>query len=96
MTFIDLSDAEGMIGLFVELVADERAECRHDPERLRFVDDLLGQLRSVTADLGHDRLPAAVSKLKDIAESADRDFADDPVTAHLNDLIEAIDSAGIL
>ena len=94
MTFIDLSDAEGMIGLYVELVADERAECQDDPERLRFVEELLAQLKSTEANLDHVHLSATVQRLKDLHESADYEFANDPVMVHLYDLIEEIEKAG--
>ena len=94
MTFIDLSDAEGMIGLYVEFVADERAGCQDDPDRLRFVEELLEQLKPVEANLDPAHLAATVQKLKDLHESADHDFANDPVMVHLNDLVEEIEKAG--
>ena len=93
MTFIDLSDAEGMIGLYVELVADERAGCQDDPERLRFVEELLAQLKSIEANLDQVHLSATVQELKDLHESADNNFANDPVMVHLNDLVEEIEKA---
>ena len=94
MTFIDLSDAEGMIGLFVELVADERTECLDDSERMRFVEELLAELRSVEANLDQIRLPAIIGRLKELQESASTSFTDDPVMAHLNDLIQELESSG--
>jgi hypothetical protein len=93
VTFLDLSDAEGMIGLYLELVADERTGCQDDPERLRFVEELLEQLKSMEANLDQVHLSATVQKLKDLHESADNDFANDPVMVHLNDLLEEIDKA---
>jgi hypothetical protein len=82
-----------MIGLFAEFVADERAECQDDPERLRFVEDLLAQVKSVEANLEQVHLSSTVQKLKFLHESADHGFSNDPVMAHLNDLIEEIENA---
>jgi len=93
VTFIDLTDAEGMIGLYVELVADERAECQEDPDRLRFVEDLLTQLRSVEADLDQTSISATLQKLKALRESVDHDFTHDPVVVHLDDLAEEIEKS---
>lgn len=92
MTFIDLSDAEGMLGLFIDLVEDERAECQDDPERLRFVEWLLAELK--TMEVGLDQVPRAaiVHKLRSLQRSADRRFALDPVMVHLDDLTEAIEN----
>ena len=94
MTYIDLSDVEGMIGLYVDFVADERTECQNDPERLRFVDDLLAQLQPVEANLDQVHLPTTIQKLKRLHESADHEFASDPVMVHLNDLLDEIEKAG--
>ena len=91
MTFIDLSDAEGMLGLFINLVEDERAACRDDPERLRFVEALLAQLRTMELDLDEATRSAMLQKLEGLRHSADRAFALDPVMVHLEDLIEAIE-----
>ena len=82
-----------MIGLYVEFVADERAGCQDDPERLRFVEEHLAQLKSMETNLDQPHLSATVEMLKDLHESADNDFANDPVMVHLNDLIEEIEKA---
>lgn len=94
VTFIDWSDAEGMFGMFVELVADETADCRDDPERLRFLADLLAGLRSLEDELPEIPVAAAVRSLQELRESADPGFADDPVTVHLDDLIAELDGIG--
>lgn len=91
MTFIDWSDAEGMFGLLVDFVADVRAECRGDPQRLRFVEDLLTTLRAVEAELARIPTEAALQRLKDLQESADAEFSGDPVMVHLNDLIDELE-----
>ena len=94
MTFIDLSDVEGMIGLYVEFVADERAECQNDPERLGVVDDLLARLKSMGANLDQIDLPTTIQKLKGLHESVGQEFARDPVMVHLSDLLDEIENAG--
>jgi hypothetical protein len=94
VTFIDWSDAEGMFGLFVDFVADERAECDRDPDRLRFLDDLLEQLRNVEAKLSLVPDTATIQSLKGLLEFADPGFADDPVVVHLNDLIDELEEVG--
>lgn len=91
VTFIDWSDAEGMFGLLVDFVADVRAECRGDPQRLRFVEDLLTTLRAVEAELARIPTEAALQRLKDLQESADAEFSGDPVMVHLNDLIDELE-----
>lgn len=91
MTFIDWSDSEGMFGLLLDFITDERAECQDDAERQRFLSDLLAQLGTVEAQL--PEIPAAVviQRLRDTHESVDLEFADDPVIAHLQDCIEELE-----
>lgn len=91
MTFIDWSDAEGMFGLLVEFVADERAECRQDRERQRFLADLLAELRALERELPRFSTSVATRKLRDLHQSADPEFAADPVMAHLEDCIEELE-----
>jgi len=93
-TFIDWSDAEGMVGLYVELVTDEWTECRDDPERLRFLEDLLGQLRALEAELPEIPVPAVIRRLEDLHEAADPGFAGDPVMVHLSDLVDELEHVG--
>ena len=94
MTFIDWSDAEGMFGLLVELVADKRAECQKDPERLHFVEDLLAQLRTVEARLPLIPATDAIQRLKELQESVDPGFAGDAVVIHLKDCIDELQRIG--
>lgn len=88
MSFIDWSDAEGIFGLLVELVADETTDCQNDPERRRFLADLLAQLRALGARLPRIPVSVAIHRLRDLHESADPEFADDTVIVHLRDCIE--------
>lgn len=91
MTLIDLTDDEGMFGLYVEFVADARAESQDDPIRLRFVEDMLSQLESMRAALDETPLPTLLEELRALHESVDRGFAHDPVLVHLGDLIDALE-----
>ena len=92
MTFIDWSDAEGLFGLLVDFVADERAACSEDPERGRFLSDLLAQLRAVGAELPEIPASAIIHRLRGIHESADPEFAGDAVMVHLDDCMEALEA----
>lgn len=94
MTFIDLSDAEGMFGLFVEFVADERATCQDDPERLRLVEELLSQLKVLEADLDDIPGPAVLQRLRELRASADPGLAGDRVLDHLDDLLDELENLG--
>lgn len=91
MTFIDWSDSEGMFGLLLDLVADERAECEEDPERQRFLSDLLAQLRTVEARSAGISASVVVQELKGAYEFFDPEFVGDPVMAHLQDCIEELE-----
>ncbi|MGH7587586.1 MAG: hypothetical protein ACRELU_03230 [Gemmatimonadota bacterium] len=91
MTFIDLSDSEGMFGLLLDFVADEKAECEEDPERQRFLSDLLVQLRTLEARLAEVSACVIVQGLKDAYDSVGPEFAGDPVMAHLRDCIEELE-----
>lgn len=91
MSFIDWSDSEGMFGLFLDFVADASAECPEDAERHRFLADLLARLRTVASELPEISTAVLIEKLRDIRESVDIDFAQDPVTVHLHDCLEELE-----
>lgn len=91
MSLIDWSDSEGMFGLLLDFIADERAECREDPERYRFLSELLTQLTAVKDQLPNLPTPSLIQQLRDVHESVGREFADDPVMAHVRDCIEEIE-----
>jgi len=90
VTFIDWSDSEGIFGLLVDFVADETAECQSDPERRRFLSDLLAQLRTLAAQVSGIPASVPLQRLRDIQESVDPEFAGDPVMLHLQDCIEEV------
>lgn len=92
MTFIDWSDPEGMFGLFMEFVADERAECREDPDRHRFLSRLWAQLRTVESRIHETPSSLLIERLRGVHESAAREFDGDPVLVHLRDCIEELEN----
>ena len=81
MTFIDWSDSEEMIGLLVEYVADERNENQEDPNRRKFLSDLLADLQVEELNL---------KRLQKIYESIGREFKNDDVVVHVHDCIEEL------
>ena len=91
MTLIDWSDSEGIFGLLLDFVADERAECQEDLERQGFLADVLAQLETVGAEF--PEIPAAVviQKLRDTHDSVDAEFASDPVVVHIQACIEELE-----
>ena len=94
MTLLDMSDAESMFGMLVELVSDTRAECQNDPERLRFVEDLLSELRILEAKLAQIPVAVAVERLKELHESVEPGFSDDPFVIHLGHCIDELEKNG--
>lgn len=91
MAFIDWSDAEGMIGLLLEYIADEKIEAQGDPARVRFLAGLLQQLRQTSAELEGRPLQAVVRRLKELHASVDREFEADVAVEHLGDCIEELE-----
>lgn len=91
MTFIDWSDSEGMFGLLLDFVADERRECEEDAERRQFLAGLLARLRTLEERLVESSASVVARELKDVYESVRPDFAGDPVVAHLRDCIEELE-----
>ena len=87
VTFIDWSDTEGMFGLLVELVADERAECQNDPERLRFMEDLVVQLRTLEQSCLRSPPPPQFRGSRVFMNPPIPGLQATPVVAHLKDLI---------
>lgn len=91
MTFVDWSDSESMFGLLLDFVADERAECPEDPERRRFLSELLAQLGTVDVELLSASPAVATQSLRDAYESVAPEFASDPVMVHVKDCIEELE-----
>ncbi len=87
MTFIDWSDAEGMVDLFQEFVRDELNDSLADTERQGFLNQLLGDVTSVRETEFGD----AIHRLRAIQESIPGEFSADPASAHLADLIQELE-----
>lgn len=90
MSFIDLTDDEGMFGLYVDLVVDAREECHDDPERLGFVEDMLTELHSMEDALESTPASEVIQRLEVLHQSVDRGFEDDPVAVHLRHLVDEL------
>lgn len=91
VTFIDWSDSNGMFELLVDFVANERADCLGDSERGHFLSDLLAELQVVEARLPDLTVSLVIQGLRDTHESADPEFAADPVMVHLKHCIEELE-----
>ena len=91
MGFIDWSDPEDMFGLLVDFVADALAEPPSDRDRRRFLRDLLSELQDLEQEQPELTLSTVIRRLKEIRESADREFDDDPVMIHVDDCIEELE-----
>lgn len=91
MTFIDWTDTEGMFALLVDVVATERAEVNRDPERLWFLEDLLVRLQVLEADFPSLNDTVAIERLKNLRESLESEFDNDPAVVHLEDCIEELE-----
>lgn len=96
MTYIEWSDSEDMFGLLIDFVVDARSDAE-DPERRRFLSRLITDLEALQEQF--DALPGAeaITRLRDIRESIDQEFAEDPVMEHLAacaDELERINEQG--
>ena len=87
MTFIDWSDAEGMVDLFQEFVRDEVNDSLADTERQRFLNQLLEDVGSMREAKSAD----AIRRLRAIQESIPGEFSADPASFHLADLIQELE-----
>jgi molecular chaperone DnaK (HSP70) len=87
MTFIDWSDAEGMVELFEEFIRDEMNDSLSDTERQQFLSNLLGDVERIR-EVG---MEGAIQRLRTIQESLQEDFREDPASLHLADLIDELE-----
>lgn len=92
MTFIDWSDSEGIFGLLIEFVADERSDSTGDVSRQRFLSRLLLELNAINERFDRIKPSDVIEGLKAIHDSIAPDFKDDPVVIHLLDCIEQLES----
>lgn len=87
MTFIDWSDAEGMVELFQEFVRDEMNDSLSDAERQAFLTQLLEDVESMReGNSGY-----VLQRLKAIQGSIPAEFNADPASLHLADLIQELE-----
>lgn len=91
MSFIDWSDAEEMLGLLVEFVADERGLAHGDPARRQFLARLASSLialqeRSTTLPAG-----TVMEALRSISSCVEEEFATDVVVEHLLACVEELE-----
>ena len=91
MTFIDWSDPEGMFGLLIEYVADERNESVGDPARQKFLTQLLTDLTAANERSDITNPAEAIRVLKSIHSSIGPQFKEDEVVAHLADCIAELE-----
>jgi len=87
LTFIDWSDAEGMVDLFREFVRDEWNGSPADPDRWRFLQQLLAEVGCLRAV----ELVDAIQRLRALRDSIPDEFSADPVSVHLSDLIHELE-----
>ena len=83
MPFIDWADPEEMFGLLVEFVQDERNDETRDPARRRFLSRLSVDLSAHQEGFGSLSHVDRMRALRDIQQSIDKEFTDDPVVEHL-------------
>ena len=91
MTFIDWSDAEEMVGLLVEYVADEESDERAHRDRAKFLRDLSSALRVIASQTPDVPVEQTIASLRTIRESQSREFAADAALVHLDDCIEELE-----
>jgi hypothetical protein len=82
MAYIDWSDGDDMFGLLVDYFYDARSDAE-DPKRRSFLSGLIRDLEALQERF--DALPGveAVSRLREIHDSVDEEFSEDPVIEHL-------------
>lgn len=91
MSFIDWSDDEGIFGLLIEFVVDERNDAVADPKRKRFLTGLLADLHA-TKERFDENHADAINQLKTIYDSIDSEFRNDVVVVHIGDCIDELES----
>jgi hypothetical protein len=93
MSLIDWSDPDEMLGLLVEYVADETAASNDDADRAHFLNQLLRELNGI-AEQDFESVDRVERTLREIHGSQPREFASDPVMAHVEACIEELHRIG--
>lgn len=89
MSLIDWSDADAMLGLLVEYVADEAVAAQGDHERSAFLDQLSRELFA-TSEAQLESADEIAHALREIHNGQPREFADDPVMSHVAACVEEL------
>ena len=89
MSLIDWSDPDEMLGLLVEYVVDEMVASHDDADRFDFLNQLSRQLGAI-AEQDFEPVDRIELRLREIHASQPRDFASDPVMAHVDACIEEL------
>jgi hypothetical protein len=91
MAFIDWSDAEGILDLLVEYIADEKRDVRGDINRRQFLKNLLKELKLLREQLPTDGVAETIVSLQTIHSSITPEFVDDPAVEHITACIEELE-----
>jgi hypothetical protein len=89
MSLIDWSDPDEMLGLLVEYVADEMLAAHDDADRAHFLDQLSRELCAIV-EQDFESVDQTALALREIHDSQPREFASDPVMAHVEACIEEL------
>ena len=89
MSLIDWSDPDEMLGLLVEYVADEMVAAHDDADRAHFLNQLSRELSAI-AEQDFESVDRIALALREIHDSQPREFASDPVMAHVEACIEEL------
>ena len=87
---IDWSDSEGLLELLSEYVRDEITQCRKDANRKKFLARLLSKINAFIGQSDDARTIARHLRL--LRKSVPQQFAEDPVSVHIDDCIQELDT----
>lgn len=90
MSFIDWSDAEAMLGLLVEWVADERGAAR-DSARADFLAGISAELSELADRQDLVSLEELIESLRALYERRAEELPGDPALLHLADCIDEME-----
>jgi hypothetical protein len=89
MSLIDWSDPEEMLGLLVEYVAVKAVASHGDAGRAHFLNELSRALAAV-AEQASESIDRIELELREIHDAQPREFATDPVMAHVEACLEEL------
>jgi hypothetical protein len=90
MTYIDWFDSEDMFGLLIDYIYDARGDAV-DSGRRHFLSRLIGNLETLQDQFDVLTAAAVVARLRDIQNSIDQEFAQDPVVEHLEACVDELE-----